>query len=142
MKYAIGWENICRSREVPVEEILLIIKDHFVPITFLGWCSEGAQFGVMPIPQNPFTEEFYFAVIEVTFFSKPFEYANDRSTFFSNRAAFFFQEVVATTKTSGITFGTGILEEFGRMLGLVDERFQSLKGTISFMCQPWCSVER
>jgi len=36
MKYAIGWENICRSREVPVEEILLIIKDHFVPITFLG----------------------------------------------------------------------------------------------------------
>ena len=83
----------------------------------------------MPIPQNPFTEEFYLeAVIEATFFSKPFEYANDRSTFFSNRAAFFFQEVAATTKTSGITFGTGILEEFGRMLGLVDERFQSLSG--------------
>ena len=34
----------------------------------------------MPIPLDPFTKEFYLeAVIEATFFSKPFEYANDRS---------------------------------------------------------------
>ena len=83
----------------------------------------------MPIPQNPFTEEFYLeAVVETTFFSKSFEYTNDRSTFFGNRATFFVQEVTATAKTSGIIPGAGILEEFGRMLSLIDERFQNLSG--------------
>jgi hypothetical protein len=68
------------------------------------------------------------AVVEATFFSKAFEYANDRSTLFGNRAAFFFQEVAATAKTSGITFGAGVLEELGCMLSFIDERFQSLGG--------------